>query len=441
MSGRLSPGRTVVTLLAVAGLVVLAPASGAGGGRAVSPDRLAAMAEEREAFGLPTDAATMTLLLAGADVGTTKWGIPMTVEEEASIDLPARMGFANEVAKSIAPYVEGLATYGGLYFDQRGGGRLTVLLTRPDAAVEDTIRGLMPASSRGLTIGYVAHRYAELEAAVPDVWRLWQELGNRMVVEGVSVDTEMNELRIDVASTDREAAEPAATAIAERLGLRVVAAVSDDVGEEVVCNSRDECYNPIKAGTRIRKGAAFPGEAICSMGFQVEYGSTPDIQFLTAGHCGFSGSNDWYQRYWGRLGNEEATLYREGGQDAMRVGIQNGQATNKLFGVNRPVEGFRNPLDGETICASLGHNPDVAYDCGTVTDAVDSWIGDACGCTIYGADGSGISAVTGDSGSPIVTVGPGTYSIAIGILNLSTGQFAKMQNVLGAWCCIDIRRS
>jgi hypothetical protein len=75
----------------------------------------------------------------------------------------------------------------------------------------------------------------------------------------------------------------------------------------------------MKGGIVIRKGST--GGDRCTMGFHVVAGS--DVQFVTAGHCGYSGSNNWYHQSYGYVGSEQATLYGNNGIDIMKDALPN----------------------------------------------------------------------------------------------------------------------
>ncbi len=185
----------------------------------------------------------------------------------------------------------------------------------------------------------------------------------------------------------------------------------------------------MRAGIRIYQGANPPNEqGGCTMAFHIV--DSGDEQFLTAGHCGFGGSNNWFHPGYGavKVGSELGTLYAANGHDAMRVQMSDAQDSNRIYLDTQLVTTSRNPIQGEGVCASLGF--DGSFDCGTVVDSVDTWIGEACGCVINGADSDGITIIPGDSGSPMVNnVSVGNFA-AIGIVNLADGHFARMQTVL-----------
>ncbi len=164
------------------------------------------------------------------------------------------------------------------------------------------------------------------------------------------------------------------------------------------------------------------------MAFHIELG--PDEQFLTAGHCGYSGSNNWFHPGWGLIGSEQATLYGPHGFDAMRVQMSDSQDSSNIYGSIKLVTSARDSIQGEGVCASLGFGN--TWDCGTVVNAATSWTGDACGCLIFGADSDNIAVIYGDSGSPIVNNTAGDKT-AIGIMSRLDGKFAEVGTVLGAF--------
>lgn len=131
-----------------------------------SPEAIATAASERATYGLPADSSTVAALLgSNRDVGSARWGIALTAEEEAALDLPARMAFANALSERVLPFAQS-PTYGGAYIDQQQGGRLVVLLTERDQAVEEELGRRMPSPSLGLHITEVAHSEASLMEAL-----------------------------------------------------------------------------------------------------------------------------------------------------------------------------------------------------------------------------------------------------------------------------------
>jgi hypothetical protein len=128
-------------------------------------DLRGAAVSERSVYGLPVDDATITALLdGGVDTGTSKWGIPLTAEEETRLDLPGRMRFAEFANRDLIPVAEAEPAYGGAWFDQRNGGGLVIALTSLDEATIARIEGFVPQPSRGLRFVGVSHSLNWLEA-------------------------------------------------------------------------------------------------------------------------------------------------------------------------------------------------------------------------------------------------------------------------------------
>jgi len=276
----------------------------------------------------------------------------------------------------------------------------------------------------------VATPQSSLRSAAAKAWDVWSQLATNIELQAVGVDVAGNRLRLRVAAADLPSAAAVAAEAARQLSVSIEVRLAED-GSEEACTSRDNCTSPMKAGIRIRQGSQY-STALCTMNFHIRIGSNE--QFLTAGHCGYSGSNDWYHIGYGanKVGSELATLYQQNGQDAMRVEMPDAQAADDIYSITSNIVGWRDPVQGEAICASLGNSNSI--DCGTVSEDFHSWIGDSCGCTIWGANHDNISTIGGDSGSPI-SVGPGAPypATGVGIHNRSNGDFARLDDVLDAF--------
>lgn len=163
------------------------------------------------------------------------------------------------------------------------------------------------------------------------------------------------------------------------------------------------------------------------MGFHVV--KNGDYQFITAGHCGYAGSNAWYHSGYGNIGSETASVYHHLGDDLMWVNMPNsGQASDDIYHGSTNIVGMATPITGETVCASMGFSHSV--DCGVVTDnfltyAINEAYG---GYTLYGGDIDGIARTGGDSGSPIYRDLAG--DVAIGLHSTASGKFARIADVL-----------
>jgi len=393
-----------------------------------SAEAVAAAAAERATYGLAVDSSTVALLLGSSrDVGSRRWGIPLTAEEEAALDLPARMAFANAVSERVLPFARSLPTFGGAYIDQETGGGLVVMLTERDEGIENALAGRMPSPSLGLRIVEVAYTEASLMDALGGVRDAWQRIAPATELLGVGLDTIGNRVLVTVAAADLPAARTAAAELETRLGVPI----GVDAGEEdrdVDCTSRNNCHDPYKAGINIYKGAV-DGVPECTMGFHIRIGT--DEQFVTAGHCGYTGSNEWYEPVLGRIGIELDTLYAQNGQDIMRVSMFDVQASDDIYAASSDITGSGSPVLNETVCASKGTSNEV--DCGTVSVLWMSWTSTTAGYTVWGGDTSGITnIVLGDSGSPLYR-SVGASAVAIGLINTAGGLFARLDMSLDDW--------
>lgn len=99
--------------------------------------------EELERFGFETDPTVVRQIMADpAQPDSRQYSLPMTTAEAR--DLNSRSGFVQQVSDSVRPYVKKLPMFGGMWIDQRAGGRLVIGLTDPDPAVLAEIDRLMP---------------------------------------------------------------------------------------------------------------------------------------------------------------------------------------------------------------------------------------------------------------------------------------------------------
>jgi hypothetical protein len=376
--------------------------------------------ETRMSLGLNADVEYVQHLRGSAeDVGSEKFNVPMTHAEYA--EMQERWDFASATRDTIMPYVRELPTFAGAYYDHSSDGDLVILLTDIDADARNKIGSLSPAE-RETRVEIVDYTQSELREAVKMVWEAWAE-GGGPEIYAVAVDVPANAVRIEVDATNLEIAEK----LVSEVSITVGAPIFVTVGEKPIdaaCNNRDDCHSPMKGGIVIRKGST--SGARCTMGFHVVAGS--DVQFVTAGHCGYSGSNYWYHQGYGYVGSEQATLYGNNGIDIMRVQMSNSQASESLYDSAASINVVDWPTTGLWVCASLGVSN--SWSCGTVSDNYTSWTCSICNCTVYGGDTT-LSIIGGDSGSPLVD-GNLPYS-AIGVMNTTYGKFAIMKDALPNW--------
>jgi hypothetical protein len=384
---------------------------------------------ERANWGLAADPETVASMLAsGRDVGSARWGIPMTAEEEQQLDLPGRMRFASEVKRTVVPFVDALRSSGGVYIDQQRDGSLVVLLTEPSAQIETEIARRMPVDRRGFRVERVAHTEARLRAALARAWEAWRLAAPRVPLLGAGLDIIHNRVLFEVEPSALERAGDALTALEGILEVSVGVAVRPaEDSLDTDCTGRDHCHTPTKAGVRIYKGA-IDSVAECTMAFHVVC-NDGDIEFVTAGHCGYGGSNNWYIKDGTAdgllLGAEQKTLYKNGGQDIMRVNLPVDQKSHRIYGESRVYGGSGAcPIVGQAACASRGVTN--VIDCGTVRTTWTSWVSNTANVTVWGGDMNDVASAAGDSGSPIYDRLTSELWGTVGVLNTTGGLFAVL---------------
>jgi len=377
--------------------------------------------ETRAALGLNADVEyVLKLRESSENVGNERFGIPLTLAELTEIE--GRFAFAAAAREEVLPFVEGLPTFAGAYFDHQVDGELVILLTAVDDATRDKIFALAPAG-RPTRVELVEYTQIQLREAIPTVWKTWTDAGGPKIY-AIAADTPMNAIRIDVDIANLEEAAKLVNKVSDTIDIPLFVATGVQI-TETACTDREHCTNPMRGGIVIRRGST--SGTRCTMGFHIQVGS--DEQFVTAGHCGYSGSNYWYHQGYGYVGNEKKTQYYNTGRDIMTVQIPDTQDSSILYSSSVALSTTWDPYIGEGICASRGVSS-TSWKCGVVQDDYLSWFSPICGCMIYGADSS-IPGVGGDSGSPIVDA----YSqyIAVGIMNSSAGHFAIVDDALAAW--------
>jgi len=377
--------------------------------------------ETRASFGLDSSVDLINNLRGTPqDVGTSRYGFPLTQEELT--DLEARFAFASATRTTVIPFAEGLSTFAGAFYNHQADGELVILLTEAPEEIRSEIASLAPAG--GVTrIETVSHTQAHLRQALAQVREKWNTLIGPEAY-AIAVDTPANAVRIDVDPAEVAAAELLLPQLNNVLNVPVFFGISNRP-QDTACNNKEDCTGPMRAGIVIRRGSTTSSDA-CTMGFHIEVGS--DIQFVTAGHCGYSGSNDWYHAGYsgnggcgtGCVGSELSSQYINGGRDIMRVQMPDVEASSELYAGTVAVNTTLDPYVGQALCSSRGFS-DPSWKCGAVDDDYLSWTSNTCNCTMYGADSS-MTFIGGDSGSPIID-GYDQY-IAIGIQNNSVGNFA-----------------
>ncbi len=386
---------------------------------------------ERAHWGLAADREVVAdLLRSGADVGTKEFGIVMTAAESKALDVYGRMEFASHVKTNAVPYIDALPTSGGVYIDQQHGGGLVVLVTERNVDVEREIVARMPATDLGVRFAEVDHTEAELRDRLEHARDIWKELLAGIRLEKVGLDIIENRVLFEVAERDVATAQTEIAALRAKMGVRVAIAPNahpDD--RDVSCTSRDHCVSPTEAGTRIYKSYV-DNYNECTMAFHVPLISG-DVQFVTAGHCGYGGSNTWLIKDGTSngmvIGTEQASLYHDGGQDILRISLPASQKSHHMYGDSRVYGGSGAcPITGQAACASRGHSDVV--DCGTVRTTWTSWYSNTANpdIVVWGGDMNDVSAIPGDSGSPIFDKLTSTLWGTVGVLDTSSAGFAVL---------------
>ncbi len=402
-----------------------------------STDWLAHARIVRLDFGLPADDATLVRLASGGDVGSGQWGIPMTADEEARLDLMGRMTFANEITKGVLPYTENLATYAGAWIDELQNGSLVIMLTQADAATEATIRSLLPADSRGLRFSIVSTPYATLVSAAEAVAANWDAALPNVPLYQAGVDTVSNQIDTQVPASDVAAAMAKIGSLGLAQGVRV-AVTAGEPSQDVTCTDRDHCYSPLVAGDVIRNGST-SSTGTCTMAWHIAL-SGGDKQFMTAGHCGryYLPSVSWYHKGYGYIGDDASNLedLSSTKKDEMRIQMPDAQASDLVYSVGGIMSSAALPVVGEAVCVSKGISNSIQ--CGTVTSTWTSWTSNDCNpaCTVWGGATSGLTASPGDSGSPIYqtySAGGDSYIVPVGVLDTAGGLFARVVDALTYW--------
>lgn len=394
--------------IAVAAISILGSASGVA---ATPPDehdgpsrasQVAQWVSIRRAYGLSDDPIRVDALAGSTeDVGSADWGIPMTAEEAEAVDINGRNLFVRAAHEQLVPYARSLKSFAGLYVDQLAGGDIVVQLTDINPEAVAAIQARAPKDTRKVRV--VAARYpnALLESTARSIAKSRNSLLAGLSFTGVALDTVGNRVRVEIAPGSGHDLRALGERLSATFGVDVVIAEVARSADVVGCTtSRDTCYDPMRAGNRIRDGSV-NGENWCTQGFPVKENGTTNVQILTACHCYKLGvSNTWYHKAYGKLGAEDGTAYGEDGYDVMKVEFPNAQVSERIFDVSGTQQNTaaRDPITGEGICFS-GARTD-AIVCGTVQDNLRSWVSETCSCNVWGGDAS-YTPIKGDSGAPV----------------------------------------
>lgn len=350
-------------------------------------------------------------------------GLSLTPDEHTA--LTTRLAFQARVLNDVLPRLEAEPGFSGAYFDSQSDGRLIVHVARPVTTTMEALRNTVPNLSLPIEFVEVDVTFADLHAGVDRLSKGWSAIfGDDLRFLSIASDkrTLSLEVRVDQQSLKRvEGSRAQLAALADPLSVAIAVGVPY---RDSACTDREHCTSPQKGGNVIRKGSTSGGQ--CTMGWHVQVGS--DEQYLTAGHCGYTGSNNWYHQGWGLVGAETATLYPTWEVDAMRLQITDTQDSSQVWGISGNITSSGWPVVGTNVWASRGVSNVVAS--GTVIQDYLSWTSTTCNCTMYGAQGSwSTNNIGGDSGAPVLSVNGQAW----GLLVTSGGHFPRLQEVLDAW--------
>ena len=144
----------------------------------VTDAELAAASDLRAEYGLPADPDVVRAIIeSGEDVGSQRWGVVLTDQEAAALDMEGRHEFERAMGGAVLPIVRGMDTYGGSFFDHAADGNLVVLFTERDAEAEVRLRALVRDGPRTVVFRTGGHTAEELQAAADRVIEAWSAVG------------------------------------------------------------------------------------------------------------------------------------------------------------------------------------------------------------------------------------------------------------------------
>ena len=329
----------------------------------------------REVYGLPAERGEVQSLIGSSrDVGSDRFGIPMTQAEVDKVDPNGRDKFSDAVRRKVMPWLERQPEYAGSWLDQKNNGELVVVLTNPRPQVVKGIDERMPNGQRGWQLVQAEHSMAELEAAARDAFGVRGRASGGSALVFSAVDVENNRLILHFDTNRIESVRSAKPRWQAELGVPVKIRTGKPVRDTAVCtrgnNPPNNCWGPIPAGVRTRSFSVSGRE--CTMGFQIHKASAPKPnQWLTAGHCVhpyrsngtlYGNKKVWHSRFFhggDPMGKRKSTLYNTTDRmDIARVALD--------FSVERTDKLWR---------GRRGRGFDVGAHTGVMVDDVVFWVG------------------------------------------------------------------
>lgn len=383
-----------------------------GGGQEAGPSRedilavtdTEALSAARELLGFDGSTATVDGLLgnSAARSGFGETGLLLSAGERIQFD--ARVALGDAVRSSVGQ-AKGNSGYAGARLEHTGNGVFHFYLTSgaEGDALLSTIQGAL-SSDLEVRFHRVVHSEAALEGSMSQTWSLVsdQEMGAGGV-HTVSVDVANNRVVVEL-DEDIEATTGPGLANRIRAGMGVIP-VQVRYSEVPVDSSCDHtsCADPMAGGIVIRKGSL--SGLRCTLGFMVLNGG--DTQAISAGHCGYEETNNWYHSAYGSnaFGGEiKEGAYENDGIDAMIVGIPSGQGSNHVascVGDSDQCVDILGYMDKDDIYIGMIVNfigGVSGQTSGTVNNTSIEWTSPKCGCTQYGIRLNISGTQKGDSG-------------------------------------------
>ncbi|HEY2916984.1 MAG TPA: hypothetical protein VGI98_07210 [Candidatus Limnocylindrales bacterium] len=348
-------------------------------------------------------------------------------------DLEDRLAFQGYAIEHILPAVEPSPFYGGNYFDQLRDGQLVVVLSASDPKTTNALTEAAGAYASRMTVISSSITQTDLETAVDRSGAAWAAVMADTPLISAGTDLPNMQVVLTVAADNVGTATARQKLLQSAIGVPV-AIREGTAPDDLSWTDRNHCSSPMKAGDLIHPYAPFAMQT-CSTAFTVKSGSA--YRFMTAGHCPYT--TDWYhQGYSGSnpVGSSVATDYptmpNVVGVDSQLVSMPSSQAGTGIYASSRVVGGSTWGSNGQAICTSLGFSNTI--DCETISNSYTTWHSTTCNCTVYGGQASSITAIEGDSGSPVwVNATDPGYALALGVVAAGSGStlyYARVNNVL-----------
>ena len=372
---------------------------------------------DRGLYGFPTSEAA---LAEARSFGSNSWGTPLTPEEET------QMSLRSELVELVAGPIEEVKNaqpewFAGAHLEHENGGRLVVMATDEDAA-RGWAADLRLLPEHTLDVRPATYSYLALSRTFDDVSSRGSVAlrdGRIADIHGAGLDVARNRVVVFVQQALKALPQD------DSIEVRV-----EEPGVDAACSSWTNCTDP-RGGAAIRKSGQSTGFTACSLGFTIKKTGTSDLEFWTAGHCGYEGSNTWYTADGSYFGSETYIGdYTGGSKDYMRVELSDSKFFRLVKSRSESVAGWEWPVQGGPVCASLGRTR--VMDCGTVQYSATSWTSTNNGRTMYGGRTSGISIQDGDSGSPVYRDAGSTLT-AVGLVAQANGNFTRVDDIAGTW--------